>query len=82
MLAKKHESFISLKHTPAEMAMPSKMESMGPNLYISGVKLPVSGEEIGQKLSASVQLKLTGINQREGEDSQSYDFEVLGIKFT
>ena len=54
-----------------------------PSFYISDKKLPIEPEDVGKVMSATVQLKVTGVNMRTNEDKQSlnYDFEVREIVF-
>ena len=55
-----------------------------PSIYISNKKLPIEPEDVGKILSATVQLKVVGVNMRTDEDAQNfnYDFEVREIVFT
>ncbi len=54
-----------------------------PSIYISDKKLPIEPEDVGKTLTATVRLKVTGVNMRTNEDKQSlnYDFEVREIVF-
>jgi len=54
-----------------------------PSFYISDKKLPIEPEDVGRVLTATVQLKVTGVNMRTNENKQSlnYDFEVREIVF-
>lgn len=54
-----------------------------PTIYISDKKLPIEPEDVGKVLTATIQLKVTGVNMRTNEDKQSlnYDFEVREIVF-
>jgi len=54
-----------------------------PTIYISDKKLPIEPEDVGKTLTATVQLKVTGVNMRTNENKQSlnYDFEVREIVF-
>jgi hypothetical protein len=54
-----------------------------PSFYISDKKLPIEPDDVGKVLTATIQLKVTGVNMRTNEDKQSlnYDFEVREIVF-
>lgn len=54
-----------------------------PSFYISDKKLPIEPEDVGTILTATVRLKVTGVNMRTNENKQSlnYDFEVREIVF-
>lgn len=54
-----------------------------PSFYISDKKLPIEPEDVGKTLTATIQLKVTGVNMRTNENKQSlnYDFEVREIVF-
>lgn len=54
-----------------------------PTFYVSKKKLPIEPEDVGKMLTATIQLKVTGVNMRTGEDKQSlnYDFEIHEIIF-
>jgi len=54
-----------------------------PAFYISDKKLPIEPEDVGKTLTATIRLKVTGVNMRTNEDKQSlnYDFEVREIVF-
>ena len=88
MLAKEHKSFISLvagKSKPEVATMgPEKSMPMGPTFYVHEVRLPVSGEDVGKKQTATVQLRLVSYSQRTDAaagEGRTYEFEVIGIKF-
>jgi len=54
-----------------------------PSFHISDKKLPIEPEDVGKTLTATIQLKVTGVNMRTNENKQSlnYDFEVREIVF-
>jgi len=54
-----------------------------PSFYISDKKLPIEPEDVGKMLTATIQLKVTGVNMRTNENKQNlnYDFEVREIVF-
>ena len=54
-----------------------------PSFYISDKKLPIEPEDVGKILTATVRLKVTGVNMRTNENKQSlnYDFDVREIVF-
>ena len=61
----------------------SKSKVHYPSFYISDKKLPIEPEDVGKTLTATIRLKVTGVNMRTNEDKQSlnYDFEVREIVF-
>ena len=67
---------ISLKRKPGKPVEVSK--DYYPSLYLHN--LPLKDADVGEKHSAEVSLRLTGITKRTGEKS-SFDFEVIDIKF-
>lgn len=54
-----------------------------PSFCIYDKKLPIEPEDVGKTLTATIQLKVTGVNMRTNEDKQSlnYDFDVREIVF-
>ena len=54
-----------------------------PSFCIYDKKLPIEPEDVGKILTATIQLKVTGVNMRTNEDKQSlnYDFDVREIVF-
>ena len=61
----------------------SKSKTYYPSFYISDKKLPIEPEDVGKILTATIKLKVTGVNMRTNEDKQSlnYDFDVREIVF-
>lgn len=54
-----------------------------PTIYIENKNLPFEDGDVGKTFDAKVKIKLTGITTRnkEGDDRQTYDFEVRKIEF-
>ena len=54
-----------------------------PSFCIYDKKLPIEPEDVGKILTATIKLKVTGVNMRTDEDKQSlnYDFDVREIVF-
>ena len=54
-----------------------------PSFCIYDKKLPIEPEDVGKVLTATIKLKVTGVNMRTNEDKQSlnYDFDVREIVF-
>ncbi len=54
-----------------------------PSFCIYDKKLPIEPDDVGKILTATIQLKVTGVNMRTNEDKQSlnYDFDVREIVF-
>lgn len=67
---------ISLKEKPEKATMITKVHY--PTLYLHD--LPMKDADVGEKYSAEITLKLSGITKRTGQRS-SFDFEVIDIKF-
>ncbi len=67
---------ISLRRKPEKVEKVSDISY--PSLYL--YDLPLKDADVGEKYSAEVSLKLTGITKRTGQRS-SFDFEVIDIKF-
>ena len=61
----------------------SKSKVHYPSFYISDRKLPIEPEDVGKTLTATIQLKVTGVEVRTNENKQglNYDFEVREIVF-
>ena len=68
---------ISLKEKP-EKATSMITKVHYPTLYLHD--LPMKDADVGEKYSAEITLKLSGITKRTGQRS-SFDFEVIDIKF-
>jgi len=71
------------KETSTLIEKPRKDRVHYPTIYISDKKLPIEPEDVGKTLTATVRLKVTGVNMRTNENKQSlnYDFEVREIVF-
>lgn len=82
-MAKLKRINLGKKETSTEISEPKKGNVYYPSIYISDKKLPIEPEDVGKMLSATVRLKVTGVNVRTNEDKQSlnYDFEVREIVF-
>ena len=54
-----------------------------PSIYIENKDLPFEDGDVGKTFDATVKIKLTGINTRnkEGSDTKTFDFEVRKIEF-
>ena len=82
-MAKLKRIKLGRKETPISVSKPRGDRISYPSFYISDKKLPIEPEDVGKTLTATIQLKVTGVNMRTNEDKQSlnYDFEVREIVF-
>ena len=82
-MAKLKRINLGRKEIPISISKPRGDRVSYPSFYISDKKLPIEPEDVGKVLTATVQLKVTGVNMRTNENKQSlnYDFEVREIVF-
>jgi hypothetical protein len=75
------------KREPEVCCMPEKSKKSTkvhyPSFYIHNKKLPIEPEDVGSTITATVELKVTGVNMRTDEEKQNfnYDFDVHEIVF-
>ena len=82
-LAKLKRINLGKKEISTRVTEPKGSNIYYPSFYISDKKLPIEPEDVGKLLTATVRLKVTGVNMRTNENKQSlnYDFEVREIVF-
>lgn len=58
-------------------------ETYYPSMYIDDTELPLEPEDVGKTFNAQIKLKVTGVNQRTGEEGTNldYNFDVMEIAF-
>lgn len=73
------------KKETSSVVMPERTKNRVhyPSFCIYDKKLPIEPEDVGKILTATIKLKVTGVNMRTNEDKQSlnYDFDVREIVF-
>lgn len=54
-----------------------------PSMYISNIKLPLEGEDVGKKFRCMIDVELSGVNKRvsKNDSSLNYDFDIKTIQF-
>jgi hypothetical protein len=84
----KEDTFIKLmkkrEDVGTEAVAPDAPKYSAPSFYVNDIELPIDDKDLKEVLNAEIKIKPTRISKSEtnGKASVSYNFEILGIKFT